>query len=173
NEAISIYTGDPSPEVDAAWNRISAEKFDLTLISRHEVEKLHRDPKIIAKAPEDWGDGSDMYLAQIDVFHQIHCLDELRKQIHKDYYYAHKKHCIHMLLHSLMCQSNVDIITHNWREGSKWPLADFNPPRQCRNFEALLEWNQEHSVKDFERKWLSFTRPANAVVLPSPTPRIY
>lgn len=78
-----------------------------------------------------------------------------------------------MLLHNLMCQSNVDIITHSWREGSKWPLADFNPPRQCRNFEALLEWNREHSVKDFEKKWLSFTRPADAVVLPSPTPRIY
>ena len=70
-----------------------------------------------------------------------------------------------------MCQSNVDIITHNWREGYPWALADFNPPSQCRNFEALLEWNRKNA---FDYKLLpDIQKPDDALVLPSPTPRIY
>jgi hypothetical protein len=72
-----------------------------------------------------------------------------------------------------MCHSDVDIVTHNWRRGSYRPISDFNNPRKCRNFEGLLQWNNEHAVPDDMEKWRTIKRPNNAVILPKPTPNLY
>ena len=185
-EADSIYTQDPSPEVDAAWDIATAEGFELLSITRLEALSLGFDPSVIVKAPLDWDLGDDAYPVQINVFHQLHCLDEIRKQIFADYYYkpvfgdkyppfhfAHKKHCIHILQRALMCQASVDIIPHYWREGATRPRADFNPNGKCKDFEKLVEWNRENSVRDINKKWARIKRPSDAVVLPAPTPRLY
>lgn len=81
NETSSIYIQDPSPEVDAAWNRIAADSGPIITINSDEARKLGRDTNAIVKAPEDWGFGNDAYPAQIDVFHEIHCLNMLRKEM--------------------------------------------------------------------------------------------
>ena len=81
NETTSIYIQDPSPEVDAAWDFISADSSSIISISRAEAEALGRDPEVIVKSPEDWELGDDSYPAQIDVFHEIHCLNMLRKEM--------------------------------------------------------------------------------------------
>ena len=81
NETTSIYIQDPRPEVDAAWDRIAADSGPIITINSDEARKLGRDPDVIVKAPEDWGFGEDAYPAQIDVFHEIHCLNMLRKEM--------------------------------------------------------------------------------------------
>jgi hypothetical protein len=50
-------------------------------VNSNEAARLGRDPNVIVKAPEDWGFGKDAYPAQIDVFHEIHCLNMLRKEM--------------------------------------------------------------------------------------------
>jgi hypothetical protein len=182
----SIYLQAPGPEVDAAWNELSLEDFEMTTISADQARALGRDVKLLSKVPEDWGLGSDRYFAQIHVFHLIHCLDEVRKYIHYNHYHLeqfgktptpefinHKNHCLHMLLENLMCQSSSDVITHNWRKTYHVPLADFDPPRQCRNFDALRTWGKEHAIPDYRSKWANLQVPSDAVVLPAPTPRLY
>lgn len=63
-------------------------------------------------------------VARLDVFHEIHCLDMLRREIHFDHYYSkkgwknpgdapadhriHISHCIYALLQSLTCSANTD-----------------------------------------------------------------
>ena len=81
NETTSIYIQDPSSEVDAAWDYISAEAGQVITISSREAKRLGRDPGVITKAPRDWELGDDAYLAQVDAFHEIHCLNMLRKEI--------------------------------------------------------------------------------------------
>jgi hypothetical protein len=81
NESASIYIKDPSPEVDAAWDHIAADAGPIITISSDEARRLGRDPATIVKAPHDWGFGNDAYPAQIDVFHEIHCLNMLRKEM--------------------------------------------------------------------------------------------
>jgi hypothetical protein len=81
DENTSIYIQDPSPEVDAAWNYIAADASPIITISREEAIRLGRDPDVIVKAPEDWGMGNDAYPAQIDAFHEVHCLNMLRKEM--------------------------------------------------------------------------------------------
>lgn len=66
-------------------------------------------------------------MAQIDVFHQLHCLNTLRMIAYPDYYepgekcnehpemwYVHVNHCVDILMQNIMCNANVDLYTLQW-----------------------------------------------------------
>ncbi|ODA76938.1 hypothetical protein RJ55_07454 [Drechmeria coniospora] len=190
HDNTSIYRLDPSPEVDKAWDDISAEGFEVITVDEAAVLQSGKSPRLSVKAPESWGLGDGAYLAQVDVFHQIHCLNELRKEIHFDYYYGgdgrlngtsrpadhlhHKKHCIHMLLQNLMCHADVDIITHNWvhyehinqpNRPYAEPFADFNLVKQCRNFDALLEWTRKNALDKLAERWHGLEKPEGTEIV--------
>lgn len=91
-------------------------------------------------------------------------------------YLMHQKHCIHMLLQSLMCNADVDMVTFEWMEGhderveasadeekedgggvgiqkrsnpqDAIPAANFNVHKMCRNFSALVEWAKKNKEDD-------------------------
>jgi hypothetical protein len=52
NEPYSVFRGDPSPEVNAAWNRVADVKWFT--ISSEEVLRLGKDPTRTVKVPESW-----------------------------------------------------------------------------------------------------------------------
>ncbi|PYH46214.1 oxidase ustYa family protein [Aspergillus saccharolyticus JOP 1030-1] len=158
-EPLPIYRQPPSPEVDEAWNRLANIK--PIAISRDDVVKLGRDPEQAAKWPASFGFGSDAYIGRLDVFHQIHCLDWLRREAYFDHYYGkkwppgtrpsdmhrtHISHCIYLLLQNLMCNANVDIYTHYWADAQLNAFPDFSVNHQCRDFDAILRWQEENSV---------------------------
>lgn len=176
----SIYRLNPSPEVDAAWNRISMEGLEILTVPSSAITRSGKDVSSSVKAPFSWGEGSDSYLAQVEVFHQIHCLNELRKEIFYDYYYndqpddihrAHKAHCIHVILQSLMCTADVGIIQHNWVYNGKLtepqtrPFPDFSTEKTCRDFDAILKWATSRSVSDLSSKWHALRIPDGAHVI--------
>ena len=72
-----------------------------------------------------------------------------------------------------MCNADVNIVTHYWHRGTHRPIADFDNPRKCRNFEGLLGWSMEHAIQDDMEKWRNIERPADAAILPRPTPNLY
>ncbi|KAK4447006.1 hypothetical protein QBC34DRAFT_427803 [Podospora aff. communis PSN243] len=176
----SIWRMPPSPEVDAAWDRISAEDMQIITVSAEDVRRSGKDPSLSIKAPESWGLGSDAYIAQVEVFHQIHCLNELRNEMYPDYYHishptelhlAHRAHCIHMLLQALMCNADVGIITHNWVHDERYSepktraFPDFGVHKMCRNFDAVMGWLREKGgVRDFASKFLMKYPPGAPVV---------
>lgn len=177
----SIWRQPPSAEVDAAWNYISAEGLEVITVSSSALLQSGKNASECVKAPVSWGEGTDAYIAQVDVFHQIHCLNELRKEIFYDHYYesppdelhrAHKAHCIHMLLQTLMCTADVGIISHNWvhnekiREPKTRPMPDFNMVKFCRDFDALLDWAREKGVKDLPRKWRQLKYTEGTKIVP-------
>ena len=178
----SIYRGDPSPAVDAAWERVSGAGSEIVLIHSSNIPKIGKDPNSVVHAPEEWGVGPNAVPVQVDVFHQIHCLNELRKEMHYEHDYgdaprsrlhvAHKKHCLHILLQNLMCRANVNVITHDWVETTARPYADFNILHQCRDFEALLDWQQRNKLSDVREKFNSLKVPESAVRLPFPIPMV-
>ncbi|KID84411.1 hypothetical protein MGU_08373 [Metarhizium guizhouense ARSEF 977] len=188
HDNTTIFRHDPSPAVDEAWDHLSTEGYEVILVDETTVIKSGKSPHLSVKAPLSWGFGDGKYLAQIDVFHQIHCLNELRKEIHFDYYYGanwdktsippehaeHKKHCIHILLQNIMCHADVDIITHNWvhyenmdNRGRPYaePLADFNLIKSCRDFAALLDWAFENAVDNWTAKWTKWEMPKDATLV--------
>ncbi len=76
----SPFTQPPSPEVDALWNSISVPPGDIGVVKITEEEKEHWGVTTAKLA-----DGSG-YAATIDVFHELHCLDQLRQYIYNDTY---------------------------------------------------------------------------------------
>ena len=162
----SLYDGYPpsilripqGDEADAEWNRIGSHVFPI-LIPAEEVRKLGKDPSLAVRVPDEFGFGPDAYLAQTEVFHLLHCLDMLRKEISYEHYYfpkfgnnpdaqhtAHIGHCVDLLAQFIKCQSPVDVILFNWVEGWDQPFPDFFNKHVCRDFEALLAYVNENSV---------------------------
>jgi len=129
-------------------------------MSAEDVRNIGYDPATAARWPEVYGLGDDAYVARLDVFHEIHCLDMLRREVHFEHYYpdwssprsappdhqVHISHCIYALLQSLMCTANTDPFIHYWVDIGDEPYPDFSINRQCRDFEAVLRWQEEKSV---------------------------
>ncbi|WQF82420.1 Putative mycotoxin biosynthesis protein UstYa [Colletotrichum destructivum] len=139
----SIYRQPPSPEVDAAWSRVTSTH--LFPLRRDEVIKMGKDPDFVALMPEEFGFGEGLHAGFMDVFHKIHCLDVLRREAHRqgflsDYYgastksplgQAHVDHCIYILLDRLMCKPNMQIIPYIWLENHPTPTPDFINTEVC------------------------------------------
>ncbi|KAE8131055.1 hypothetical protein BDV38DRAFT_276264 [Aspergillus pseudotamarii] len=185
----SLYDTDPpsilriptGPEADAEWFRIGTGVMPI-IISSDEIYKLGKDPSVAVKIPEEHGYGDDAYIAQTEVFHLLHCLDMLRKEISYDHYYfarfgnhpdaehvAHIGHCIDILAQTIKCSSSVDVILFNWVEGWDQPFPDFSNQHVCRDFETLLGYVTENSVP--RSVWKTMKEPpAGYVRLPEPAP---
>lgn len=152
----SVYRQDPSHEVDMAWHKLG--NINPIPISAQDVRNIGYDPSIVAKWPEVYGLGEDAYVARLDVFHEIHCLDMLRREVHFEHYYpqwpngappdhkVHISHCIYALLQSLTCSANTDPFIHYWVDVGDEPYPDFSINRKCRSFDAILDWQEKNSI---------------------------
>lgn len=140
---------EPGPDADKAWDYY--ESVRPVRITKSDVLRLGKDPRTAARYEDSVFElGSDAYIAPLDVFHQIHCLNELRKNAFADYgeerptkkkhgrlWWIHLRHCTDMLLQNIKCHADADIVTYNWLETQQNPFPDFNINRKCRNFHAL------------------------------------
>lgn len=80
----NIFRQDPSPETDQAWEDLIGGEANRILVSKEDWVKTGLDPEVGAQ----WvGDPTGQtYMAEINVFHLIHCLDMLRRGAFMDYY---------------------------------------------------------------------------------------
>ncbi|KUJ06686.1 uncharacterized protein LY89DRAFT_602677, partial [Mollisia scopiformis] len=149
----------PGPAADHAWHRF--EEIRTVAVSKQDIINLGKDPLTAARFPDPhWHFGEDAYMAQLDVVHQIHCLNQLRKRAfggyHRDggeeekeveeWVWVHLQHCVSILLENLMCGASTDMITLNWIEEAEYPFPDFGVNKQCRDFEAVMEWQDARAV---------------------------
>ncbi|KAE9980044.1 hypothetical protein BLS_009226 [Venturia inaequalis] len=149
--STSIYRGPPIPEREEAWDKLTY-KHGIE-VPESELAGLNRSPSDnLKKVPKEVGDG---YVGILEVFHQLHCLNEIRMytwwQVGK---YPgtpdglsmsplknrmHVDHCIESLRIALMCWGDVTplLIRLGGPAGAK---ADFNTHHRCRNFDKLEDW---------------------------------
>ncbi|KAG1742587.1 hypothetical protein EDD22DRAFT_786600, partial [Suillus occidentalis] len=174
--APSIYRGSPSPEIDAAWNRISLDARPVRMTLEQLLRTGEKPSPSMAKFPDEYGGG---YMATVEVIHQLHCTDMLRKAswgIHdessghdshepSDFWRTHLDHCIEMLRQNIMCRGDVTMLTYDWVEGVKDPFPNFDIPHRCRNFEKILNWVDDHQAYMPKSKMF---RVEGTVDLPSP-----
>ncbi|KAK5949086.1 hypothetical protein OHC33_009827 [Knufia fluminis] len=163
----SLYQNPPSllrdtgKAGDDEWFRIGTGVFPI-VVNSDEVRKLGKNPALAVKIPEDMGYGSDAYIAQTDVFHHLHCVDMLRREIYHPWstladaeklrkggdrqHWAHVGHCIDILAQAIKCSGSVDMIMFNWVEGWDQPFPDFATKKVCRDFDALLKYVNDNSI---------------------------
>ncbi|KAI9776101.1 MAG: hypothetical protein M1839_000614 [Geoglossum umbratile] len=153
----SIYRGPPTPARDKAWTELW--QFGGVRIPPEKMHLLNR-----TLGEEDWRmipDEAGGYVALLDVFHQIHCLDLVRMYtwlLAGNYAppgqgtatrvevpsglragdvgnRMHVDHCIETLRKTLMCHG--DVTPFLTIEDPKSPIghkADFNVHQKCRDF---------------------------------------
>ncbi|TVY65758.1 hypothetical protein LSUE1_G009820 [Lachnellula suecica] len=153
-----VYREEPSYEVDKAWQ----ELYDTRPVplSRSQVLAMGKDPEQSVQVPVEWGHGNETYFGSVDVFHQIHCLDTLRREAHFEHYYGkhwpggyndtdefhklHLSHCIYYLLQNIMCQANTDIF-------------QYRPPVQRLSYSAVKDWQSKNALD--EEEFVKLKRP--------------
>ncbi|KAG2128640.1 uncharacterized protein EDB93DRAFT_1267429 [Suillus bovinus] len=173
----SIYRGSPSPEIDATWDRVALNARQIRMTREQLLRTGEKPSPAMVRYPEEYGGG---YMATVEVIHQLHCLDMLRRaswgnqsaghgahespQSPKEFR-VHLDHCIEMLRQIITCRGDVTMLTYDWVKGVENPLPNFNVPHQCRNLDKVLDWVDEHRVFIPKSK---VVRLKDNVDLPSP-----
>jgi len=152
--SVTPYTAPPGPEVDALWDQITANphgNVDGLYIPKKDLPRIR---KTSVTSP----DGGS-YLAVMNVFHQLHCLNHLRKTVHKEYYEselkripsdvgeAHTAHCLDSLRLSLQCNADTSVITFDWISDYPLPWPNFASEHKCRNWDKLQTWSHIEYAK--------------------------
>ncbi|KAJ7160009.1 hypothetical protein C8R43DRAFT_349437 [Mycena crocata] len=139
---IPVYEQRPSPEVDAAWEELYA--YAASRIPKSEAVKMTNTTWPILH-------DEDNYFMAADVFHQLHCLDMLRQQVHPGHNYTrlsgmHIRHCIGAIRQALMCYADVSPVVWQW--SSKFNEAEQRDDilHTCRDFDRLQGWAKERSL---------------------------
>lgn len=60
-----------------------------------------------------------------------------------------------------MCTASTDIVTQTWVEGQTHPFPDFSINRKCRDFNAILKWQDENVVET--EAFMKLRRPEDQV----------
>lgn len=173
----SVYRQPPSPEVDAAWDRLA--DIGTHIISSDDVLRLGKDPAKAVRVPDTWGYGPDAHIATLDGIHLVHCLNSIRKSLHINFEYYHKEplrpeysphltHCVEAVLQHLMCKPSMELLTQNWIERQYAPFPDFAINKKCWDYEAILSWKEQHRVLDIEERFDELRPPNGTVAEPLP-----
>ncbi|EEP82099.1 predicted protein [Uncinocarpus reesii 1704] len=111
-----IFQSETSDEVERAWNASMGPSEGTVVISKERAAKL---PETV----EAWFKPGH-YVYGVSVFHQLHCLNRIRKTFYADKFFAHeseevitfhKNHCFDLLRQTIMCNGDASLV-HWWNE---------------------------------------------------------
>lgn len=81
------FRGSPSQDIDDAWAEITYPNGGLVRLSKDQLDRVNAS-EYAAEYTEEMGGG---YIAGIEVFHQLHCVNMLRQATYMDYYLPRNK----------------------------------------------------------------------------------
>lgn len=148
---ISKYQGHPSAQLDRIWydlytHMTRVPKDQALLLANHSIE-----------IPGDPG----YYAVIFDVFHSLHCLDELRKEIWPDYYRPfaeryhvaqeianmHLDHCVDGLRQALMCGADIGTIPFRFGADQTDIKTVAGHLHTCRDWDAFQEYVTANEIQ--------------------------
>lgn len=108
--------------------------------------------------------GEEGYRVGMEVFHQLHCINLLRRIVYTDYYeplggefaagpealQRHADHCIEVLRLNIQCNADVGLFTFYMIEGDPLAWPQLNSKHVCRNFDSVMDWARSNSVGNME-----------------------
>ncbi|XP_014553924.1 hypothetical protein COCVIDRAFT_18228 [Bipolaris victoriae FI3] len=153
----SRWSAPPSPSVDRAWLELGVR--DVGFLVPKTVGISHgldpREQKYYPKGTYRSDSELEGFIVFVQAFHDLHCLDELRKALYfnKPYYrqyeddnlvpewfrVSHINHCLDNIRETLMCAADIGVIPTVWT-GSHNSSIRFSNKHQCNSYDSLLEW---------------------------------
>ncbi|KAF5327876.1 hypothetical protein D9619_003923 [Psilocybe cf. subviscida] len=144
---FSPYQGVPSSELDHLWEALYSVGFQR--ISKNDAARL---PNKTSPIPGD----ADGYITELDVFHQLHCLNFIRKALRPDYYPdmrmgvpeidVHVDHCVDSIRQSLMCSADISTVGWQWSDDLQNNTFQGGVAHKCRNFDMIQDWARQQAL---------------------------
>ncbi|KAK3171661.1 hypothetical protein OEA41_003745 [Lepraria neglecta] len=147
------YAGPPSPEIDAAWSDLLAPMH--IRVTKAELQRDNQD-----SVPLTEGGG---YLGWMGVFHELHCVNMLRKWNYREYYHSdlspeeekhlgsHIDHCFEMLRQSAVCHADASLTTFKWHPAKTRPMFNASESvHSCVDWDILMTSVADRVVQEEE-----------------------
>ncbi|KAK5655259.1 hypothetical protein OQA88_5826 [Cercophora sp. LCS_1] len=149
---MTEYQG-PSDETNAKWEALY-NNMAFLVITPSEASRL---PNATMSLPQD----PNGYVVQLDVFHQLHCLNLVRKLLYPAKYPAdflssspeakdnliHYEHCIEGLRQSLMCAADTSTLFFEWSPEANSVLGNTASTHTCRDFDKIRQWALDRKLQ--------------------------
>ncbi|KAI1173204.1 hypothetical protein F4777DRAFT_461838 [Nemania sp. FL0916] len=140
----TIWVGDPSPEIDALWDGF--EDIWNVLLDGPEAD-LVRDKTLMYNG---------YWITGLDVFHQLHCLDTLRRALYPTSYprlasprthLLHQEHCVDYLRQAITCRADATPVPQKWLPGAGRFGPDFATVHTCGSIGELEAWARRRNAE--------------------------
>ncbi|PHH90570.1 hypothetical protein CDD83_3257 [Cordyceps sp. RAO-2017] len=141
------FTGEPRPELDAAWARLLEPitvKISAAELAAHGGDSIA------------FRDGSG-FLAEPAVYHELHCIKRIRQHLHPAYYHPsglspleqrlegpHIDHCLEYLREAAMCRGDTALALFRWGKGK--PYSTVESTHECVDWDRLDGWARGRAV---------------------------
>ncbi|KAF3919606.1 hypothetical protein ABW20_dc0103818 [Dactylellina cionopaga] len=147
------YQGPPTDERNAAWDELYNSA--MVKIPRSSAKKMINRTLPVPGQP-------GYYAVGIEVFHQLHCLNYLRRYIWASSLpesagqglerktLQHMDHCIDTIRQSLMCSADITPLPWRWNEERQKAVPVIEVAHKCRDFDAIHEWAMQNKVIEFD-----------------------
>ncbi|KAN0116855.1 protein of unknown function (DUF3328) domain containing protein [Hyaloscypha variabilis] len=155
-ENRSPYTPQtPTKELDEMWEDLY--NFGTSGISADEASNLLEST---VHLPHD----DSTYVVSLGVFHQLHCVNHLRKALYPDEYPGlwqynpdgtvkrdtiislHWDHCIDILRQTLMCHADVTPMPYFYRARDDNVYSVLASTETCRDYDKIKSWALERQI---------------------------
>ncbi|KAF7525071.1 hypothetical protein G7054_g11195 [Neopestalotiopsis clavispora] len=149
--AMGNYSGLPSTEQDRAWDGLMEPSFFR--VTKDELERAGESLINLAEL-EDGG-----YPATLGVYHELHCVRQLRFYLWRHRYYPHMTnaqsdyleyhldHCIEVLRRTVMCRGNTALRSFAWVNFSaNLPDSQSNADMSCVRWSSIDQWSRNRMV---------------------------
>ncbi|KAJ5971858.1 uncharacterized protein N7479_001776 [Penicillium vulpinum] len=146
---VTEYEGPPTPANNVKW---------YELLSAGIIALDDTMYQALGQETEPASDTDSTPLIQLEVFHQLHCLNSLRRLICNNSTFTtgvnaemHMDHCIDYLRQSIMCHSDLTPLVHIPRpggardDGTAW-IPNLAVKHTCRDFWKIHEWAAQYNT---------------------------
>lgn len=176
-ERETIYRQAAGPDVDAAWHELTGAPPPLVAVPVSQAQRYGLESwqaKLDPSTPGLEHATEPHLIAGVEVFHQLHCVDLLRKGSHWDYEYyrdrdiavaaaggrkgpfagseergrIHFSHCLDMIRQRIMCMADTELIGQVWVEDEVTIM--FSAQKKCRNYDDIRSWVVANQVQPNE-----------------------
>ncbi|KAJ7752656.1 hypothetical protein B0H16DRAFT_1887208 [Mycena metata] len=156
---VPLYERRRSPAVDAAWEDLySVAQIKMP---RSEAVKMPNRTYPLGPHPGE-------YTFSLDVFHQLHCLDTLRKEIYPvkndtrtpgerscSSFFSHLtnflfldfhlRHCLGAIRQAIMCSVDITSVVWQWSDDLKLVEQRDDVFHVCRDYDRIRDWASQRT----------------------------